>query len=152
MCCRSWKADSYLLEDRWWAPFPIPSSVTSPLWPWWPLWVWTMTSATNQDFSSQRDGCSMFTALWIPTSVSGSKNPCPSQGPSGQTKYQIHMRQINRRKSALIGICMRIHIDIPNTGTIRNICPSELRRRGQGSRILQENSAVHRVIRKADVC
>ena len=75
--------------------------------------------------------------------MSGSKN----QGPSGQTKYQIDMRQINRRKSTLIGICMGIHIDIPNTGTIRNICPSELRRRGQGSGTSEGRNALHRAMR-----
>lgn len=34
----------------------------------------------------------------------GNKNSCPFKGPSGKTKNQIDMRQINRKKSNSIGV------------------------------------------------
>ena len=42
----------------------------------------------------------------------GDKNSCPLQGPSGWTKNQIDMRQINKRKSHLTAYVQGVHTDM----------------------------------------
>ena len=59
----------------------------------------------------------------------GSKNPCPPQGPSGWTKTQIDMRQINKRKSNLIAYVQGVHTDVA-VRQKRYKCHPELSRRG----------------------
>lgn len=52
--------------------------------------------------------------------VLGSKNVCPRLSPSSGTENQIDMRQINKRRSNVLGYLRGIHTDMEILKTVRS--------------------------------